>query len=352
MVVDREEVGAEAGEHHERGGGSDEPAAGALRAVPTGAGHGRVTGVVHRDTLAKRARKEPECSAGDHRKSGRLRRWARMPHVTGDHYFSAEPASVAHRRTVEFSMAGRDLHARRGRRRLLRRPARPRHRRAAAQGRTCPARRPTDRCWTSAAGTARSRACWPPWRRGPRCTPSTSTPGPGSWRSPTRRPSARPTGSTSRRPTRCPRRCGSREIWSNPPIRIGKPDLHELLPRWLPRLRPGRRRLAGGRPAPRRRLAAPLADRQGWQVEPPRQPEGLPGIARDRSRAVTRAPFGAWDMSTSPEWRTRCRTAGSSSPTCRSASARAPRWRWSGRTAPARRRCCGWSPATCRCTPA
>jgi len=35
------------------------------------------------------------------------RRWARMPHVTGDHYFSAEPASVAHRRTVEFSAAGR-----------------------------------------------------------------------------------------------------------------------------------------------------------------------------------------------------------------------------------------------------
>lgn len=27
-------------------------------------------------------------------------------------------------------------------------------------------------------------------------------------------------------------------IWSNPPIRIGKPALHELLARWLPRLRP------------------------------------------------------------------------------------------------------------------
>lgn len=31
------------------------------------------------------------------------------------------------------------------------------------------------------------------------------------------------------------------EIWSNPPIRIGKPALHELLLTWLPRLRGGGR---------------------------------------------------------------------------------------------------------------
>lgn len=31
------------------------------------------------------------------------------------------------------------------------------------------------------------------------------------------------------------------EIWSNPPIRIGKDALHELLLRWLPRLAPGGR---------------------------------------------------------------------------------------------------------------
>jgi 16S rRNA (guanine1207-N2)-methyltransferase len=29
------------------------------------------------------------------------------------------------------------------------------------------------------------------------------------------------------------------EIWSNPPVRIGKEALHELLERWLPRLAPG-----------------------------------------------------------------------------------------------------------------
>jgi 16S rRNA G1207 methylase RsmC len=31
------------------------------------------------------------------------------------------------------------------------------------------------------------------------------------------------------------------EIWSNPPIRIGKPALHALLLAWLPRLVPGGR---------------------------------------------------------------------------------------------------------------
>lgn len=31
-----------------------------------------------------------------------------------------------------------------------------------------------------------------------------------------------------------------RAIWSNPPIRIGKPQLHELLTTWLPRLEAGR----------------------------------------------------------------------------------------------------------------
>lgn len=34
---------------------------------------------------------------------------------------------------------------------------------------------------------------------------------------------------------------GYDEIWSNPPIRIGKEALHELLLTWLPRLRPGGR---------------------------------------------------------------------------------------------------------------
>ncbi len=41
---------------------------------------------------------------------------------------------------------------------------------------------------------------------------------------------------------------GYDEIWSNPPIRIGKPALHELLLTWLPRLAPqGRAHLVVGK---------------------------------------------------------------------------------------------------------
>jgi 16S rRNA (guanine1207-N2)-methyltransferase len=57
------------------------------------------------------------------------------------------------------------------------------------------------------------------------------------------------------------------EIWSNPPVRIGKPALHELLLRWLPRLAPG----AGATLVMGRNLGADslhgwLEQTQGWQV--------------------------------------------------------------------------------------
>jgi 16S rRNA (guanine1207-N2)-methyltransferase len=40
------------------------------------------------------------------------------------------------------------------------------------------------------------------------------------------------------RPEEADREARYDEIWSNPPIRIGKPALHELLSTWLPRLAP------------------------------------------------------------------------------------------------------------------
>jgi 16S rRNA G1207 methylase RsmC len=40
-------------------------------------------------------------------------------------------------------------------------------------------------------------------------------------------------------PDQVPASIGFEQIWSNPPIRVGKADLHELLQRWLPRLLPG-----------------------------------------------------------------------------------------------------------------
>ena len=42
-------------------------------------------------------------------------------------------------------------------------------------------------------------------------------------------------------PERVPADATYDEIWSNPPIRIGKDALHELLLTWLPRLAPGGR---------------------------------------------------------------------------------------------------------------
>jgi 16S rRNA (guanine1207-N2)-methyltransferase len=57
------------------------------------------------------------------------------------------------------------------------------------------------------------------------------------------------------------------DIWSNPPIRIGKPALHDLLRRWLARLAPG----AGATLVVARNLGSDslqgwLAGDEGWQV--------------------------------------------------------------------------------------
>ncbi|MEV7331808.1 methyltransferase [Micromonospora sp. NPDC093244] len=57
------------------------------------------------------------------------------------------------------------------------------------------------------------------------------------------------------------------ELWSNPPIRIGKEELHELLLRWLPRLAPN----GVGWLVVARHLGGDSLQRwlteQGWQVE-------------------------------------------------------------------------------------
>ena len=57
------------------------------------------------------------------------------------------------------------------------------------------------------------------------------------------------------------------EIWSNPPIRVGKDALHELLLRWLPRLRPeGRALMVVGKNLGSDSLARWLSD-QGYPTE-------------------------------------------------------------------------------------
>ena len=56
-------------------------------------------------------------------------------------------------------------------------------------------------------------------------------------------------------------------IWSNPPIRIGKAALHELLMRWLPRLAPrGRAYLVVGKNLGSDSLHRWLVD-EGWPTE-------------------------------------------------------------------------------------
>jgi len=57
------------------------------------------------------------------------------------------------------------------------------------------------------------------------------------------------------------------ELWSNPPIRIGKQALHDLLLRWLPRLAPdGVARLVVGKNLGADSLQRWLID-QGWPTE-------------------------------------------------------------------------------------
>jgi 16S rRNA (guanine1207-N2)-methyltransferase len=56
-------------------------------------------------------------------------------------------------------------------------------------------------------------------------------------------------------------------IWSNPPVRIGKPALHELLRRWLARLAPGAAAtLVMGRNLGADSLHGWLEESEGWQV--------------------------------------------------------------------------------------
>jgi 16S rRNA (guanine1207-N2)-methyltransferase len=57
------------------------------------------------------------------------------------------------------------------------------------------------------------------------------------------------------------------EIWSNPPVRIGKPALHDLLRRWLARLGPGAAAtLVMGRNLGADSLQAWLTGQEGWQA--------------------------------------------------------------------------------------
>ncbi|WP_432495505.1 class I SAM-dependent methyltransferase [Kineococcus gypseus] len=67
-------------------------------------------------------------------------------------------------------------------------------------------------------------------------------------------------------------------VWSNPPIRVGKEALHELLLRWLPRLAPG----GEAHLVVQRNLGADSLHR--WLDE--RLPAVLPGASTERTASV------------------------------------------------------------------
>ncbi len=72
---------------------------------------------------------------------------------------------------------------------------------------------------------------------------------------------------TALRPDQVPAEATYDEIWSNPPIRIGKQALHELLLTWLPRLAPGGRAvMVVGKNLGADSLQRWLGD-QGWPTE-------------------------------------------------------------------------------------
>jgi 16S rRNA (guanine1207-N2)-methyltransferase len=166
--------------------------------------------------------------------------------VTADHYFSADPAGATRQRPVTFTAGGRDYEVTAGAG-------------VFSAGRLDPgtavllhkAPLPTDAALADGDPTSGRPAlldlgCG----YGPiTCVLADAAPGATVWavdvnaraRDLTRN-NAAAIGAAERvrvcAPDEVPADLRFSEIWSNPPIRIGKEELHALLDRWLPRLRP------------------------------------------------------------------------------------------------------------------
>ncbi|MEV5768913.1 methyltransferase [Micromonospora sp. NPDC052213] len=186
--------------------------------------------------------------------------------MTGDHYFTAEPATAAHPREVEFAVAGRDytltssggvFSAARldpGTAVLLRKAELP----------------PAD-----TAGALLDLGCG----FGPiTCVLAASAPSATVWAVDVNERARELTAANAARvgaadrvrvaaPDDVPADVTFAQLWSNPPIRVGKDELHRMLLRWLPRLAPdGVAWLVVARHLGGDSLHRWLAD-QGWQVE-------------------------------------------------------------------------------------
>ncbi|MCI4062735.1 class I SAM-dependent methyltransferase [Micromonospora sp. R77] len=187
--------------------------------------------------------------------------------MTGDHYFTAEPATTAHPREVEFSVAGRDYTL-------------------TSAGGVFSA----DRLDAGTAVLLRKAELPAPDTTGAlldlgcgfgpiTCVLADHAPTATVWAVDVNQRARDLTAANAARvgaadrvrvaaPDDVPADVSFAEIWSNPPIRIGKSDLHELLRRWLPRLAPdGVAWLVVARHLGGDSLHRWLVDEQGWQVE-------------------------------------------------------------------------------------
>lgn len=196
-----------------------------------------------------------------------------MRSVTGDHYFTAQPATAPDRREIEFSAAGRDyaLVSSGGVFSAYR-----------LDPGTAVLLRKADLPGPGTAGSLLDLGCG----YGPiACVLATEAPAATVWavdvnsraRELATENAAR-TGAADRirvaAPEEVPDEVSFTEIWSNPPIRIGKAELHTMLAHWLPRLTPdGVAWLVVGRHLGGDSLHRWLTE-QGWQVERPASQKG------------------------------------------------------------------------------
>jgi 16S rRNA (guanine1207-N2)-methyltransferase len=193
------------------------------------------------------------------------RAWATIPDVASDHYFSAQPETEARRRTVRFGAGGREFSL-------------------VAAGGVFSA----DRLDPGTAVLLRKAPLPGAGSRGPfldlgcgygpiACVLAASAPAATVYGVDVNtralelvRENAARVDATERicavTPDEVPGDVTFQQIWSNPPIRVGKADLHTMLHRWLPRLAPGGEAwLVVGRHLGADSLHGWLVE-QGWQV--------------------------------------------------------------------------------------
>ncbi|MFK3981219.1 class I SAM-dependent methyltransferase [Micromonospora sp. NPDC050397] len=193
--------------------------------------------------------------------------------MTGDHYFTPQPGTAPDRREIEFSAAGRDYEL------------------VSSGGvfsayrldpGTAVLLRKADLPGPGTTGPLLDLGCG----YGPiACVLATEAPAAEVWavdvnsraRELAAENAAR-TGAADRirvaAPEEVPDGLTFAEIWSNPPIRIGKAELHTMLLHWLPRLTPdGVAWLVVGRHLGGDSLHRWLTE-QGWRVERPASQKG------------------------------------------------------------------------------